>query len=342
MPKNSNDRRDMTPEEIAAREEKFRSFFTTTAANIPAEMALRDDEEEEKPKKKFGFFGRGKAKQAEEDADRPLEMPTGEVLLGADAQPEEEADLELVLKTTADPEPVLSMRPLAQQEPAMPVQPEETTAPEPLEIKLETEEEPAPAEEQKPEEPAPAKAEPLRLAQPEKKPKHKSSQKAHNPKNAPEVLLPQEEQEQQEMAQLKALIGLGGAKPTRKAAAPAPEKQPEPKAVETAAPEPEKAQQPAGTPLPTAVFAAAKETPAEAAEQPTPQEPEASAKPSVFEMFGTPEDEEKPQAPETAARPGREDTMSLPLLPLDEEAPAPACSDHRSRGRSARRGRSCP
>ena len=307
MPKNSNDRRDMTPEEIAAREEKFRSFFTTTAANIPAEMALRDDEEEEKPKKKFGFFGRGKAKQAEEDADRPLEMPTGEVLLGADAQPEEEADLELVLKTTADPEPALSMRPLAQQEPAVPMQPEETTAPEPLEIKLETEE------------PAPAKAEPLRPAQP-KNPKHK---KAHNPKNAPEVLLPQEEQEQQEMAQLKAMIGLGGAKPACKAAAPAPEKQPEPKTAEKA--EPEKVQQPAGTPLPTAVFAAAKETPAEAAEQSARQEPEAPAKPSVFEMFGTPEDEQEPQTPQAAAQPGREDTMSLPLLPLDEEkAPAPA------------------
>lgn len=37
---------------------------------------------------------------------------------------------------------------------------------------------------------------------------------SHNPKNAPEVLLPQEEQEQQEMAQLKAMInGLSEKKP---------------------------------------------------------------------------------------------------------------------------------
>lgn len=124
MPKNTNDHRDLTPEEIAAREEKFRSFFTTTAVNVPVEMTRRDDEPQ-KPKKRFGLFGHNNPRrEAEEPADTPLEMPTGEVLLGADAQPEEEADLELVLKPTADPEPETSLRPLAEQQPVAAAQPE--------------------------------------------------------------------------------------------------------------------------------------------------------------------------------------------------------------------------
>ena len=127
MPKNTNDHRDLTPEEIAAREEKFRSFFTTTAVNVPVEMTRRDDEPQ-KPKKRFGLFGHNNPRrEAEEPADTPLEMPTGEVLLGADAQPEEEADLELVLKPTADPEPETSLRPLAEQQPVAAVQPPPST-----------------------------------------------------------------------------------------------------------------------------------------------------------------------------------------------------------------------
>ena len=152
MPKNTNDHRDLTPEEIAAREEKFRSFFTTTAVNVPVEMTRRDDEPQ-KPKKRFGLFGHNNPRrEAEEPADTPLEMPTGEVLLGADAQPEEEADLELVLKPTADPEPETSLRPLAEQQPVAAAQPE------------------PPAPEKEPERPAePAKMpEPEAPAQPEK------------------------------------------------------------------------------------------------------------------------------------------------------------------------------
>ena len=61
---------------------------------------------------------------------------------------------------------------------------------------------PLPAEEPKPEK----KTAPRQ----EKKPKTKP----RDPKNTPEVLLPQEEKEQQEMAQLKAMIGLGSAKKT--------------------------------------------------------------------------------------------------------------------------------
>ena len=295
MPKNTNDHRDLTPEEIAAREEKFRSFFTTTAVNVPVEMTRRDDEPQ-KPKKRLGLFGHNKPRrEAEEPADTPLEMPTGEVLLGADAQPEEEADLELVLKPTADPEPETSLRPLAEQQPVAAVQPE------------------PPAPEKEPERPAePAKMpEPEAPAQPEKKPepqeqpepraekpaKAAKQPKPRNAKNAPEVLLPQEQQEQQEMAELKAMIGLGSKAPAPK---PAPAKQPE------------KAAEPKDAAMPAVVFAAAKDLPKEPAE-----------KPSIFEMFGTPEDEQKPEAPaaqaEKQSAPGKEDTMSLPLLPLDEE-----------------------
>ena len=100
MPKDKNNNREMTPDE------KFRSFFSTTAVDIPEAMTRRDEEEpEEKPQKRLGLFGRSKAKQqAGQPADLPLEMPTGEVLLGGAAEPEPEADLELVLKPTADPE----------------------------------------------------------------------------------------------------------------------------------------------------------------------------------------------------------------------------------------------
>ena len=55
MPKDKNNNRAMT------KDEKFRSFFSTTAVNIPEEMTRRDEElPEEKPQKRFGLFARGK------------------------------------------------------------------------------------------------------------------------------------------------------------------------------------------------------------------------------------------------------------------------------------------
>ena len=288
MPNDTKDRRDLTPEELAAKEERFRSFFSTTAVELPEEMTRHDSgQPEEKPKRKFGIFSCGKAKMPEEPVKKPLEMLTGEVLLGEDAEPEEEADLELVLKPTADPESALPLRPLAQQEPSA-----AKPMPEP------------------PKEPERAvEVEPEKEALPQQK---QPCQPPKNPKNAPETLLPQEEREQQEMAQLKAMInGMSGAEPEKKADA---QKEP---------PKPE-------TTRLGAVFAAARETPAEAAgkaEKPTaaPQKerrPDASvnAKKPVF--FGVPEDEEKPEAPAAPAEKAdsKEDTMSLPLLPVDEEA----------------------
>lgn len=58
MPKDKNNNQAMT------KDEKFRSFFSTTAVNIPDEMTRRDEElPEEKPQKRFGLFARGKADQ---------------------------------------------------------------------------------------------------------------------------------------------------------------------------------------------------------------------------------------------------------------------------------------
>ena len=55
MPKDKNNNQAMTEDE------KFRSFFSTTAVNIPEEMTRRDEElPEEKPQKRFGLFARGK------------------------------------------------------------------------------------------------------------------------------------------------------------------------------------------------------------------------------------------------------------------------------------------
>ena len=145
MPKDKNNGREMTPDE------KFRSFFSTTAVDIPEEMTRRDENQpEEKPQKRFGLFGRGKEKQETDEAaaEQPQEMPTGEVRLGEDAQPEPEADLELMLKPEADPEQELAQWHFLEKEaedaqPEAPAKnPEEKSAPQtaepPAAVKPET------------------------------------------------------------------------------------------------------------------------------------------------------------------------------------------------------------
>ena len=172
MPKDKNNNQAMTEDE------KFRSFFSTTAVNIPEEMTRRDEElPEEKPQKRFGLFARGKADQKGAQAAEPQEMPTGEVVLGGDAQPEQEADLELMLKPAADPEQELAPWPLLETEA------EDT---EPLRVDL-----PAPAPAKKPE---PPRQNTAPVAEPAGQ--RSAAKTSRSPKNAPEVLLPQEEQEQ--------------------------------------------------------------------------------------------------------------------------------------------------
>ena len=306
MPKDKNNGREMTPDE------KFRSFFSTTAVDIPEEMTRRDeDQPEEKPEKRFGLFGRGKAKQeADEAAEEQLqEMPTGEVRLGEDAQPEPEADLELMLKPEADPEQELAPWPFLEKEaedaqPEAPAKkPEKKSAPQ-------TAEPPAAV---KPETPRQSAVPAARPAE-----QHSTAKPLRHPKNAPEVLLPQEEQEQQEMAQLKAMInGLSDQKPEK----PAPRAEAAP-AAETEPAESKK--KPSGAPLPAAVFAAVKETAPELQPEPVPQ-PEKMEQP-VADFFGKAQSEDAPQAPLAPAEEpaAKEDTMSLPLLPLDGEEPQQA------------------
>lgn len=304
MPKDKNNGREMTPDE------KFRSFFSTTAVDIPEEMTRRDENQpEEKPQKRFGLFGRGKEKQETDEAaaEQPQEMPTGEVRLGEDAQPEPEADLELMLRPEADPEQELAPWPFLEKEaedaqPEAPAKkPEEKSAPQ-------TAEPPAAV---KPETPRQSAVPAARPAE-----QHSTEKPLRHPKNAPEVLLPQEEQEQQEMAQLKAMInGLSDQKPEK----PAPRAEAAP-AAETELAESKK--KPSGAPLPAAVFAAVKETAPELQPEPVPQ-PE---KQPVADFFGKAQSEDAPQAPLAPAEEpaAKEDTMSLPLLPLDGEEPQQA------------------
>ena len=306
MPKDKNNGRKMTPDE------KFRSFFSTTAVDIPEEMTRRDENQpEEKPQKRFGLFGRGKEKQETDEAaaEQPQEMPTGEVRLGEDAQPEPEADLELMLKPEADPEQELAPWPFLEKE-AEDAQPEAPAKKQEEKSAPQTAEPPAAV---KPETPRQSAVPAARPAE-----QHSTAKPLRHPKNAPEVLLPQEEQEQQEMAQLKAMInGLSDQKPEK----PAPRAEAAP-AAETEPAESKK--KPSGAPLPAAVFAAVKETAPELQPEPVPQ-PEKTEQP-VADFFGKAQSEDAPQAPLASAEEpaAKEDTMSLPLLPLDGEEPQQA------------------
>ena len=307
MPNNKNERKGKQAGELSS-EERFRNFFSTSVIDLPEEMTRRDEPApvEEKPKAGLlgKLFGHDKAETAA-PAQPVLEIPTGEILLGADAKPvqPEQEDMALELRT-ADPIPTRPMQP-ARVEPVKAAPAEPVPAP-----KV------AAAVQPQPEKPAPQPV-PQPVAAPKKQP---------NAKNAPETLLPQEELEQREMQQLKDMLnGMSGkaksapqpAKPVQ--AAPQPKVQPAP-AQPAAEPEkaPAKAAQKPAEKLPSAVFANAPADP-----ETLPKKPE---KKSIFQMFGTAEDEKS-----AARKPEKEDTMSLPLLPLeqdgapaDEAMPAPA------------------
>ncbi|HAH89969.1 MAG TPA: cell envelope biogenesis protein OmpA [Faecalibacterium sp.] len=309
MPNNKNERKGKLAEEFSA-EERFRNFFSTSVIDLPEEMTRRDEPAPVEEKSKAGLLGKLFGHDKEElpaPAQPVLEIPTGEILLGADAKPvqPEQEDMALELRT-ADPIPAMPPQP-ARVEPAKAVPAEPVPAPKA-----------AAAVQPQPEKPVP-QPEPQPVAAPKKQP---------NAKNAPETLLPQEELEQREMQQLKDMLnGMSGkAEPAPQSAkpvqvAPQPKVQPVP-AQPAAEPEkaPVKAAQKAAEKLPSAVFANAPADP-----ETLPKKPE---KKSIFQMFGTAEDE-KP----AARKPEKEDTMSLPLLPLeqdgapaDETAPAPAAA----------------
>ncbi len=307
MPNNKNERKGNQAGELSA-EERFRNFFSTSVIDLPEEMTRRDEPAPVEEKPKAGLLGKLFGHDKEElpaPAQPMLEIPTGEILLGADAKPvqPEQEDMALELRTE-DPIPAMLLQP-ARPEPVKAVSAEPVPAPKA-----------AAAVKPQPKKSA-SQPEPQPVAPPQKQPKAK---------NAPETLLPQEELEQREMQQLKDMLnGMSGkakpapqpAKPVQ--AAPQPKVQPAP-AQPAAEPEkaPAKAAQKPAEELPSAVFASVPADP-----ETLPKKPE---KKSIFQMFGTAEDE-KP----AARKPEKEDTMSLPLLPLeqdgapaDETVPAPA------------------
>ena len=307
MPNNTNERKGKQAGELSA-EERFRNFFSTSVIDLPEEMTHRDEPAPVEEKPKAGLLGKlfGHDKEEPPAAAQPvLEIPTGEILLGADAKPvqPEQEDMALELRT-ADPVPVMPMQ-FARTEPVEAASAEPVSAPKAAAAVQLASEKPVP-------QPKPQPA-----AAPQKQPKAK---------NAPEILLPQEELEQREMQQLKDMLnGMSGkAKPAPQPAkpvqvAPQPKVQPAP-AQPAAEPEkaPAKAAQNAAEELPPVVFASAPADP-----ETLPKKPE---KKSIFQMFGTAEDE-KP----AARKPEKEDTMSLPLLPLEQDGapaePAPAPAD---------------
>ena len=118
MPKEDKRCKELTQEEIAA--EKFRTFFSTSVAQVPEAMSRREKEETPPKRGLFGgLFHREKPEpETKEPAERGLELPpTGEIVLGDDAE-EAQADLELVL----EPEEA------AAEQPVMP-EPKKQTAP---------------------------------------------------------------------------------------------------------------------------------------------------------------------------------------------------------------------
>ena len=306
MPNNKNERKGNQAGELSA-EERFRNFFSTSVIDLPEEMTRRDAPAPVEEKPKAGLLGKLLGHDKEESpapAQPMLEIPTGEILLGADAKPvqPEQEDMALELRT-ADPVPVMPMQP-ARPEPVKAVPAEPVSAPKA-----------AAAVKPQPKKPAP-QPEPQPVAAPQKQPKAK---------NAPETLLPQEELEQREMQQLKDMLnGMSGkAKPAPQPAnsvqaAPQPKVQPAQPAAEPEKAPAKAAQKPAEE-LPSAVFASVPADP-----ETLPKKPEIK---SIFQMFGTAEDE-KP----AARKPEKEDTMSLPLLPLEQDgapaetAPAPTAA----------------
>ena len=116
------------PEDLAAKEEKFRTFFSTSVAQVPDEMKHRDDEKQEPAKQKTqsSILGRilGRAKEEAEPAPEkpamPQELPpTGEIRLGGeDEAAEPKADLELAADffVAEEPEPPVQPAPAAPAE----------------------------------------------------------------------------------------------------------------------------------------------------------------------------------------------------------------------------------
>lgn len=198
MPNNTNERKGKQAGELSA-EERFRNFFSTSVIDLPEEMTRRDEPAPVEEKPKAGLLGKLFSHDKEETpapAQPVLEIPTGEILLGADAKPvqPEQEDMALELRT-ADPVPAMPMQP-ASPEPAKAVPAEPVPAPKA-----------AAAVQPEPEKPAPQPV-PQPVAAPQKQPKAK---------NAPETLPKKPEK--------KSIFQMFGTAEDEKPAARKPEKE---------------------------------------------------------------------------------------------------------------------
>ena len=295
MPK--DDKRLHTQGELTP-DEKFRTFFSTSVAQVPEEMNRRMEQEQskEQPKGLFGkLFRRDKPEEKQEEA--PVEMPTGEIRLGGEenepqaglelAVPAEEWDAFNTPETPSAEAPEGSENDEADFDMSLtPEEPEPVEEPEKMDEQAKAEESPKPEKAEKQEKAVPLSPE-------------------------PRTPLPQEEKEHQEMQELKAMLYHMSSRPEE----PEPAKQPEVIPEPQPAPAPEIPAEPK-PPLPKAVFAE------DVAAMPEPEaEPETTEEPA-FRFFGQAEDEV--QAPVRTTAPGKDDSMSLPLIALDEEAEATA------------------
>lgn len=161
MPNNTNERKGKQAGELSA-EERFRNFFSTSVIDLPEEMTRRDVPAPVEEKPKAGLLGKLFSHDKEETpapAQPVLEIPTGEILLGADAKPvqPEQEDMALELRT-ADPVPAMPMQP-ASPEPAKAVPAEPVSVPKAAAaMKPQPKVQPAPAQPAAEPEKAPAKA----------------------------------------------------------------------------------------------------------------------------------------------------------------------------------------
>lgn len=257
-------------------------------------MTRRDDENEEKPKSLLGrLFRREKGEQQE--GGTPEESCTGEIQLGGE-EPEEPSDLELVLALEEE---------VAEPKPEQPKPVEPVSAPQP-----------EPEEPQKPAEPIKAPEPPA--PKPEKKPAEK--QAAPRKKAVQyEPRTPQEQYEDREMQALKAML-FGAKLPPQEEEPPQPGKPAKPEKSTPAVPviatkpdaekEPDAAPEKPAVPMPEMVFAEDKASKPHAA--------------LAMQFFGKGDDEKAPAAPARATPPDNDDSMSLPLMFLndgDEVAP---------------------
>ena len=230
MPKDA-DRRDPTrpaAEQLEQEQrEKFKTFFTTSVAQVPEEMIPRD---ESRPDRKHGLLARFFAKKEKEAggaapdgagealfrAETPA-PPTGEIVLDG-AMAREKADENLALARPTLEELTLEL----EEPPAPPAQPAPAEQPAPAaEPVKKTEPPPQPAPAPKPE-PAPQAApQTVKEPEPAKKPAPQPPRKKQDRRRRAAARVP--DREDAELEKLKVMLETMGPQPARPAPAPPPE-----------------------------------------------------------------------------------------------------------------------